>query len=98
AIDLLHHDNIRTWPDRADEKAKAFLLYLARREHDELTRIGIPAARPAWLYPVAETIGTRYFGTAFSQSFRASQQLHQRKSANGSGAQPGARRSRPPPR
>jgi hypothetical protein len=61
----LHHDQSLDWRGRYREKARAFLSYLYRREHHELTRMG-PTTRPAWLAPVVEVIGQRHFGKEFS--------------------------------
>ncbi|CAN95730.1 hypothetical protein sce5567 [Sorangium cellulosum So ce56] len=102
SIELLHHDRDKAWPQRAEEKAKMLLLYLARREHEELNRIGISASRPPWLKPVIEDIGTRQFGPSFAAAFR-SHQGPSKGAGSGSVGQTdgrvrGTKGSRPPPR
>lgn len=64
-MDFLQNDRERPWPQRLDEKALAFLVYLGRREQEELGRIGVPSTWPPWLRPIADVIGTRYFGRRY---------------------------------
>jgi hypothetical protein len=102
ALEQLHHDRDKGWTEKAEEKAKTLLLYVARRENEELARIGIPASRPTWLKPIAEDIGTRHFGPSFSAAVRSSRALP-RNTGTASGhsmdTRPrGTRSSRPPPR
>jgi hypothetical protein len=66
----LQHDREREWPARRADKARTFLLYLARREIAELTRMGAPKARPPWLVPVAELLGVEFFGQDFKKDVR----------------------------
>ena len=66
----LHKDPSRPWHEKYEEKSKVMLIYLARRERDELNRIGPQSKRPEWLKPVAEEIGTRFFGGLFVQGLR----------------------------
>lgn len=67
AIEATHRDNTLSWPERYEEKTRALLSYFARREREELTRLGAPDKRPPWLKPIAETIGLQFFGEAFRQ-------------------------------
>lgn len=102
SIEVSHHERDKSWPERAEEKASTLLLYLARREHEELNRIGVAASRPLWIKPVVENIGTRHFGPSFSAAFRS---YHAAPRTTGSssggsadGKSRGSRGSRPPPR
>jgi hypothetical protein len=70
ALEHLQKDPSRPWHKRYEEKAKVMLTYLARRERDELSKIGAQNKRPDWLKPVAEDIGTRFFGGEFVQGLR----------------------------
>ncbi|WP_437646981.1 hypothetical protein [Sorangium sp. So ce362] len=67
SLELMHRDQNRTWLERYEEKTRTLLIYLARRERNELNRLGAPGKRPAWLSPLVEAIGQRFFGGAFLQ-------------------------------
>jgi hypothetical protein len=67
ALEAVHKDNKRAWPQRVEEKSRMFLTYLARREGDELNRRVSRANMPPWLYPVAGKIGVQFFGSQFRQ-------------------------------
>jgi hypothetical protein len=70
SIEFAHSDQERSWPQRSDDKARAFLSYLVRRERDELTRIGALAGIAPWVRPVAEPAAKAYFGTSFIDAVR----------------------------
>jgi hypothetical protein len=71
ALELLHKDTQRTWADRYTEKTRTLLVYLGRKEREELQRLGAPDKRPTWLTPIAEEIGIKFFGASFAQDLRA---------------------------
>lgn len=65
-LEQIDQDKTVSWPQRSDEKARLFLAYLARSEHQEapLTNAG---ALPTWFSFVAEDIGMKRFGPQFRE-------------------------------
>lgn len=79
SLEHFDRDSVRPWRERAEDKARGMLIYLARREHDELSRIGAQTARPEWLRPVAQQIGTQFFGRSFLQDISSGNRPSQTK-------------------
>lgn len=76
AMEHIHKDPNRTWPIKYQEKARILLLYLARHEKQELNRLGSRDLWPKWLVPVAESLGTRFYGKVFSRDLATSSKKH----------------------
>ncbi|MDB4945845.1 MAG: hypothetical protein JWP97_5379 [Labilithrix sp.] len=67
-IEEIHKATGASWAKKYDEKEKAFLAYLLRREEAELNRFSAFTTRPPWLKPMAEAIAAAHFGNAFVQA------------------------------